>query len=208
MVLGHHGSLFPGPSCSKAHYISPNPELNFNLGFWLFFSKAFSHIIFSTLYTASYHCIAGKKNETKTTCSNLNWNLALTLVCRNPALNNRALIFLLTYKEEVDRTKSWTLQPNGKRSPKVNYCSFVMNSLSVTCTKYYGNHIRWFCYKIVMVSVKNHESQSRTNESQLKKKRVWNWKCLGLYETRQLIWRQSPKLCITVHWNYNIVLLF
>ena len=39
--------------------------------------------------------------------------------------------------------------------------------------------------------VKNHESQSITNESQLKKKRVWNWKFLGLYETRQFIRRQT-----------------
>ena len=31
-----------------------------------------------------------------------------------------------------------------------------------------------------------------------KKQRIQNWKCLGLYVTRQLIWRQSPKLCITV----------
>ena len=45
--------------------ISPNPELNFNLGFLLFFSKAFSHIIFSILYRASNHCISGKKNLTK-----------------------------------------------------------------------------------------------------------------------------------------------
>jgi len=42
----------------------------------------------------------------------------------------------------------------------------------------------------------------------VKKKWVQNWKCLGLYVTRQLIWRQTPKLCITVYWNWNIVLLF
>ena len=40
---------------------------------------------------------------------------------------------------------------------------------------------QWFCYKIVVVSpgthlVKNHESQSRTNESQFKKQRVLTWK--------------------------------
>ena len=35
----------------------------------------------------------------------------------------------------------------------------------------------------------------------VKKKRVRNGKCLGLYVTRQLIWRQTPKLCITVYWN-------
>ena len=66
--------------------------------------------------------------------------------------------------------------------------------------------------QIVMVSlgthlVKSHESQCRTNESQLKK-RVLNWTCLGLYVTRQLMWRQTSKLFSTVYWNYNIVLLF
>ena len=35
-----------------------------------------------------------------------------------------------------------------------------------------------------------------------------NWKCFGLYVTRELIWRQTPNLCITVHWNKNILLLF
>ena len=42
----------------------------------------------------------------------------------------------------------------------------------------------------------------------VKKKRVRNWKCLGLYVTRQLMWSQTPKLCITVYWNLNAVLLF
>ena len=46
---------------------------------------------------------------------------------------------------------------------------------------------------------KYHESLSRTNESQFK-----NNKSLGLYVTTQLIWRQTPKLCITVYWNKNI----
>ena len=49
----------PGPSCCKA--ISAKPRLNFNLGFLLFCSKEFSRIIFSILYSASNHCIAGKK---------------------------------------------------------------------------------------------------------------------------------------------------
>ena len=42
----------------------------------------------------------------------------------------------------------------------------------------------------------------------VKKKRVRNWKCLGLYVTRQLMWSQTPKPCITVYWNLNTVLLF
>ena len=46
---------------------------------------------------------------------------------------------------------------------------------------------------------KYHESLSRTNESQFK-----NNEFLGLYVTTQLIWRQTPKLCITVCWNKNI----
>ena len=41
--------------------------------------------------------------------------------------------------------------------------------------------------------VKNHDSLSLTNKSQLKKKTnkqgVLNLKCLGLYVTKQLIWR-------------------
>ena len=49
----------PGPNCFKA--ISANPGLNFNVGFLLFCSKEFSRIIFSILYSASNHCIAGKK---------------------------------------------------------------------------------------------------------------------------------------------------
>ena len=78
----------------------------------------------------------------------------------------------------------------------LNYCqwnAFLSNYYSLLPDRYWLNW--WFCYKIVMVHpgthlVKNHESQSRTNESQLKKKRVPNWKCLGLYVTKQLIWRQ------------------
>ena len=35
-----------------------------------------------------------------------------------------------------------------------------------------------------------------------------NWKCFGLYVTRELIWRQTLKLRITVYWNKNILLLF
>ena len=61
--------------------------------------------------------------------------------------------------------------------------------------------------QIVMVSprthlVKNHESQSRTIESQFKKQCV-----PGSFVTTQLIWGQTPKLCITVYWNKNILLL-
>ena len=36
--------------------------------------------------------------------------------------------------------------------------------------------------------VENHESQ-------------FNYNCSGLCVTRQIIWRQTPKLCITVYWN-------
>ena len=55
-------------------------------------------------------------------------------------------------------------------------------------------YIQWFWIQIVMVSpgthlVKNIESQSRNNESQIKNiyTQVCNWKCLGLCVTRQLI---------------------
>ena len=51
--------------------------------------------------------------------------------------------------------------------------------------------------------VKNHESQSRTIESQLKKKQ---W-LPGSFETTHILWGQTPKLFITVYWNKNILLL-
>ena len=58
--------------------------------------------------------------------------------------------------------------------------------------------------QIVMVSrgthlVKNDESLAVHNQWVpiiSKKKRSLNWKCLGLYVTRQLIWGQTPKLFI------------
>ena len=34
-----------------------------------------------------------------------------------------------------------------------------------------------------------------------KKQGVLNWKCWGVYVTRQLIWRQMPILFVTVYWN-------
>ena len=45
--------------------ISANPGLNFNPGFFFFFSKAFSRIIFSRPFKASNHQIVGKKNKTQ-----------------------------------------------------------------------------------------------------------------------------------------------
>ena len=56
--------------------------------------------------------------------------------------------------------------------------------------------------------VKNHESQSRTIKSQFKKQWLLNWKCLGIILPGSYwIWRQTPKLFITVYW-IEIVLLF
>ena len=62
----------------------------------------------------------------------------------------------------------------------------------------------------VMVSpgtplAKNYESQSRTNESYNKFSK--SNESLGLYVTTKLIWRQTPKLCITGYWNRDILLL-
>ena len=42
----------------------------------------------------------------------------------------------------------------------------------------------------------------KNRESQFKKQRV-----PGYFVTTQLIWGQTPKLCITVYWNKNILLL-
>ena len=53
--------------------------------------------------------------------------------------------------------------------------------------------------------VESRDSQSRTSESQLKKKNkseienAW-----GFYETKLLIWRQTPKLCTTVYSEIKI----
>ena len=53
--------------------------------------------------------------------------------------------------------------------------------------------------------VESRDSQSRTSESQLKKKNkseienTW-----GFYETKLLIWRQTPKLCTTVYSEIKI----
>ena len=58
--------------------------------------------------------------------------------------------------------------------------------------------------EIVMVSpgthrVKNHESLSiKPMSPSSKKQGVLNLKCMGLYVTEKLIWRQAPKLFITV----------
>ena len=75
----------------------------------------------------------------------------------------------------------------------VSFCSWQM--------------LHWFCYNSYCMVipgthlVKKHDPQCRTNESQFKKQQVINWKCLGLYVTRQLIWGQTPKLFSTVYWN-------
>ena len=56
--------------------------------------------------------------------------------------------------------------------------------------------------------VKNHVSHSRNIESK-SKKTVWNWKCLGLYLTRQLIWSHADSK--TLYYSIlklNINLLF
>ena len=42
--------------------VSTNSRLNFNLGFFFLLSKALCQIIFSLLFTVSYHQIVGKEN--------------------------------------------------------------------------------------------------------------------------------------------------
>ena len=49
--------------------------------------------------------------------------------------------------------------------------------------------------------LRNHEPSPEQLNPSSKKQGVLNCKCLGLYVTRQLIWRQTPKLCVTVYWN-------
>ena len=73
-----------------------------------------------------------------------------------------------------------------------------------TTFRYKNRALAVILLQIVMVSpethlVKKHESLSITSESQFQKKKqgVRNWKCLGLYVTRQL--GQTTKLFITVY---------
>ena len=104
---------------------------------------------------------------------------------------------------------------NSNHAPMV--CDLLKDvwglSLKFLVVEYFSLKIAWghahsrpvILLQIVMLSpgthlVKNHESRCRANESQFKK-RVLNWKCLGLYVTRQLIWGQNPKLFSTVYWN-------
>ena len=49
--------------------------------------------------------------------------------------------------------------------------------------------------------LRSHELSPEQLNPSTKKPGVLNCKCLGLYVTRQLIWRQTPKLCVTVYWN-------
>ena len=97
-----------------------------------------------------------------------------------------------------------------------NWTELTFLKSSGTATGDRGNNwLTLILLQIVVASpgthlVKNYESQSRTNEFQfsLKLKML----ALGLYVTRPLIWRQTPKLCITVlqytEIENNIVLLF
>ena len=54
--------------------------------------------------------------------------------------------------------------------------------------------------------VESWDSQSRTSESQLKKKKKKSEieNARGFYETKLLIWRQTPKLCTTVYSEIKI----
>ena len=56
-------SLSQGPVVRTL--VSPNPGLNFNLGFVFFLSKALSRITFSILFRVSNHQIVGKENLTE-----------------------------------------------------------------------------------------------------------------------------------------------
>ena len=76
-IVGHKHE---GPVVRRP--ISANPGLNFNLGFFFFCSKVFYRIIFSILFRASNHQIAGKKNKMNLLfkLSYLNSNFVLTMV--------------------------------------------------------------------------------------------------------------------------------
>ena len=72
-------------------------------------------------------------------------------------------------------------------TPRLHFSQISLELHSFYSSSGFVTNSCWTCL------VKNHESKSRTNESQLKKKRVRNGKCLGVYVTKQLIWRQTSK---------------
>ena len=94
----------------------------------------------------------------------------------------------------ISVVSTWSLHPGHSLQictwVPCSFSDFVTNSIMVTP----WTHL-----------AKNHESQSRTIESQFKQQGVLDWKFTGLYVTKQLIWRQTSKLVITVNWN-NVVI--
>ena len=78
-------------SVTRARLISTKSGFNFNLGFFIFWSKVFSRIIFSILFIACNHQVVGEKDVFVFKLSYLNSNFALTLGYLNPALINSAL---------------------------------------------------------------------------------------------------------------------
>ena len=98
--------------------IGTKPGIKFNLGLFFLYSKVFSRLIFSVIFRVSNHELVDKRIKTEMLfkLSNLNSNLALTLGCLNPALNNSAhfftkekqigslvLISFFTWRENFDR---------------------------------------------------------------------------------------------------------
>ena len=112
-----------------------------------------------------------------------------------PPPSESPFVFL---SEEYKRGSSWiTSSLWGCRSPNFwtdQCCSLSSNWLSKCEHLFIDKQMvitQRFCYKqlwwvLGLILWTNHESHSRTIESQLKKKQVLNWKCLGLYVTRQI----------------------
>ena len=85
--------------------------------------------------------------------------------------------------------------PWSQLSVKASTPSISLPARFVTTPFWHSYQRFWYKYfgESWDLSWENHESLSRIIESQFK-----NNMFLGLYVTTQLIWRQTPKLCITI----------
>ena len=71
---------------------------------------------------------------------------------------------------------------------------WIIDDSTTDFVKYSYGEFRYSSCEKSSVPVQDQWVPVKKNESE-------NWICLGLYVTWQLIWRKTPKLCITVYWN-------
>ena len=106
------------------------------------------------------------------------------------------------------REEKFHISPRGHVISSINFIFFFFLKTGISSNEKTNKQIKYrtcrdFVTNNVLVSP---GTLAKSHESQLRK--VWNWKCLGLYVTRQLIWRQTPKLCIILKLKYNPPIYF